>query len=145
MIGYKEQLINIFGMVWITMLTLRLADLGSVGIIRALSEICTLWVLLFYSPLRCTRLATVSNAVNLFFFFSSAYTLLLAFSLLWTSRLQFGALYSYRDDCIDSLKRLAYMSTLGIKLDYRSHKYFSLKNSKVSVDFSYGSFRSNFP
>ena len=31
-----------FGMVWITMLTLRLADLGNVGIIRALSEICTL-------------------------------------------------------------------------------------------------------
>ena len=33
---------SIFGMVWITMLTLRLADLGNVGIIRALSEICTL-------------------------------------------------------------------------------------------------------
>ena len=33
---------NIFGMVWITMLTLQLADLGNVGIIRALSEICTL-------------------------------------------------------------------------------------------------------
>ena len=33
---------NIFGMVWITMLTLRLADLGSVGILRALSDICTL-------------------------------------------------------------------------------------------------------
>ena len=33
---------NIFGMVWITMLTLRFADLGNVGIIRALSEICTL-------------------------------------------------------------------------------------------------------
>ena len=33
---------NIFGMVWITMLTLGHADLGNVGIIRALSEICTL-------------------------------------------------------------------------------------------------------
>ena len=29
------------------------------------------------------------------------------------------------------------MSTLGINLDYRSHKYFSQKNSKVSVDFSF--------
>ena len=56
---------NIFGMVWITMLTLRLADLGNVVIIRALSEICTLWVLLFYSlPAMYTHiLAAVSNAV----------------------------------------------------------------------------------
>ena len=69
---------NIFGMVWITMLTLRLADLGNVGIIRALSEICILWVLLFYpSPAMYMHiLATVSNAVN-----KCTYMLLLAFSL----------------------------------------------------------------
>ena len=33
---------NIFGTVWITMLTLRLADLANVGIVRPLSEIYTL-------------------------------------------------------------------------------------------------------